>query len=77
MKVEDIKKIESLNKDKFYLFRIGKGEWPHAIMKGFRQMCEAKHIKGVLIEANDFEVIEIDNETYKLVKEKDESNSHS
>jgi len=72
MNLEDIKKINALDKDKFYLFRIGMGEWLPGVHRRFREMCRDKGIKGVLIEANDFEVIEIDNDTYKLVKEEDE-----
>ena len=68
--IEDIKKIEALDKDKFYFFRIGNGEWTIGHMRRFQNMCKDKGIKGVLVEANDFEIIEIDKETYKLVKEK-------
>ena len=70
MNLEDIKKIEALDKDKFYFFRIGKHEWTIAHMRRFHDMCKREGIQGILVEANDFEVIEIDKKTYKLVKKK-------
>ena len=72
MNVEDIKKIIGLDKDKFYLFRIGINEWQRPEMAKFREICKDKGIQGILIVANDFEVVEIDKDTYKLVKEEDE-----
>ena len=67
--IENIKKIEALDKDKFYFFRIGKNEWTIVHMRRFQDMCKREGIQGVLVEASDFEIIEIDKETYKLVKE--------
>lgn len=68
MKIEDIKKVLPLDKEKFYLFRIGKKEWTPNDMIRFQNLCKREGIQGIVIEADNFEVVEIDSETYKLVK---------
>lgn len=68
MTIEDIKKISPLDKNKFYLFRLGIGQYQLAEIKNMRKELEKCGIKALIIIADDLDVIELDEGTYKLVK---------
>jgi len=70
MKIEDIKQISPLDKSKFYLFRVGSKDFSIVQCKRLQEALKREGISAVIIQADDFEVIEIDKETYKLVKVK-------
>lgn len=70
MKIEDIKQISPLNKNKFYLFRLGKKEFSIYDLKKLHDVLKREGIHAIIIPADDLEVIEINKETYKLVKAK-------
>lgn len=67
--IKDIKQISPLDKSKFYLFRIGSNE-SIVECKRLYEVLKREEINAIIIQADDFEVIEIDKETYKLVKVK-------
>lgn len=63
-----IKDGVAIDKDAFYLFRIGEN-YTYQQMADFKKGLKESGLKGVIIQANDLDVIKINKETYKLIKE--------